>query len=242
MSWTFKIPICHVDSASLHFLFISFAHLEGSRKASSHRLWKGESVLPCSLILFFLFTSSSYWSSKTERWALMPEIQSYLQRRGLTLPGLGITGLLTLGAAFLNPFQPEPTDASGRRKPHELRGGCGWIPQAAPRRIPSNTSFQLERRLEIVRIDFSAVTSPNLLPKRHGDWHTHHVAMPSEPHVSGSFPQFGQTLGMQESGGPRGKGPPCHRARHQFFGNISVCRKLTRHRELGLCKVTETIE
>lgn len=82
----------------------------------------------------------------------------------------------------------------------------------------------------------AAVISPNLLPKRHGDWHTHRVAVSSEPRVSGSFPEHARTPGTQEFGGPRRKGPPCHRAGHEFFGNISVCKKLIDTECLGSAK------
>ena len=45
LSWTSKIPICHMHSASLHFLFIPLAHLECTLKANSHHLYKREQGL-----------------------------------------------------------------------------------------------------------------------------------------------------------------------------------------------------
>ena len=53
MSWTSKISIRHMHSASVHFLFISFAHLEGTLKANSHNLWKIEQGLPLPFNFFF---------------------------------------------------------------------------------------------------------------------------------------------------------------------------------------------
>lgn len=40
----------------------------------------------------------------------------------LLVPGLGMAGLPMLWAASVIPEEPEPTDASGRRKPQELEG------------------------------------------------------------------------------------------------------------------------
>ena len=71
----------------------------------------------------------------------MPEIQSYLQRRGLTLPGLGITVLLTLGAAFLNPFSQSPRMPVGDESPTSSEEDAGEFHKRHHEESPPTPAF-----------------------------------------------------------------------------------------------------